>query len=379
MGSSVRSERFVFPLFEITEVTEATEKRLVGPEVSGEPASGRGPAPRFLQASFCAMAFAAALLAAGCGGGNHSASGEVHFEAHMQRQLVVAFSQANNAEPYRAAQNAFMTRLFAADKDVRLAISDAQQDNSKQVAQVETFIREKPDLLIVAPNERAALTAVMGQAMDAGIPVICLERDILQPNYRTYIHSDNVAIGRLAGQFIVDQLLKKYGKPKGNVVAMRGLLGVEGEINRDRGAKEILDRYPEIRIVADPVADWIQAKAKDRMTEVLRAQPHIDVVYGHNDPMAVGAYLSAKELGREQEIIFVGVDGLGGPAGGIQKVIDGVLAATIVYPLCVDKAVEIGRRMLHEPGFRPEKEYVIDSLMVTKENAAGMYRRFTVP
>ena len=257
-------------------------------------------------------------------------------------------------------------------------ISDAQQDNSKQVAQVETFIRQKPALLIVAPNERAALTAVMGQAMDAGIPVICLERDILQPNYTTYIHSDNVAIGRLAGQFIVDQLSKKYGKPKGNVVAMRGLLGVEGEINRDRGAKEIFDRYPEIHIVADPVADWIQAKAKDRMTEVLRAQPHIDVVYGHNDPMAVGAYLAAKELGREKEMIFVGVDGLGGPAGGIQKVMDGVLAATFVYPLCVDKAVEIGLRMLREPGFRPEKEYVLDSLMVTPENAAEMYQRFTV-
>ena len=112
---------------------------------------------------------------------------------------------------------------MAQQPDVKLVISDAQQDNSKQVAQVETFIRQKPDLLIVAPNERAALTAVMGQAMEAKIPVICLERDILQPNYTTYVHSDNVAIGRLAGQFIVDHLTKKYGKPKGNIVAMRGL------------------------------------------------------------------------------------------------------------------------------------------------------------
>src|SRR6185437_17144951 len=111
-----------------------------------------------------------------------------------------------------------------------MVISDAQQDNSKQIAQVETFIRQKPDLLIVAPNERAALTSVMGEAMQAGIPVICLERDILQPNYTSYVHSDNVAIGRKAGQFIVDSLTKKYGAPKGNVVAIRGLLGVEGEI-----------------------------------------------------------------------------------------------------------------------------------------------------
>src|SRR5690348_17170034 len=174
------------------------------------------------------------LLAAACGGGG-------------RKQYVVAFSQANNAEPYRAAQNALMTRLWGEHSDVSLVISDAQQDNSRQVAQVETFIRQKPDLLIVAPNERAALTAVMGQAMDAKIPVICLERDILQPNYTTYVHSDNVAIGRKAGQFIADYLTKKNGSPRGNVVAMRGLLGVEGEINRDRGAKEIFERNPGIK------------------------------------------------------------------------------------------------------------------------------------
>jgi ribose transport system substrate-binding protein len=312
---------------------------------------------------------AGALLLAGCGGTGNPG----------RKQLVVAFSQANNAEPYRAAQNAFLGKLWARQPDVKLVIADAQQDNSKQVAQVETFIRQKPDLLIVAPNERAALTAVMGQAMEAHIPVICLERDILQPNYTSYVHSDNVAIGRLAGQFMVDHLTKKYGKPKGNIVAMRGLLGVEGEINRDRGAKQVFDKYPEIKIVSDPVADWIQAKAKDRMTEVLRAQPKIDVVYGHNDPMAIGAYLAAKELGREKEMIFVGVDGLGGPAGGIRKVMDGILAATFVYPLCVDKAVEVANRILHEPGFQPEKDYVLESLMVTAENAAQMYEKYTIP
>jgi ribose transport system substrate-binding protein len=278
-----------------------------------------------------------------------------------RKEFFVAFSQCNNAEPYRAAQNALMTKLFAEAGGVKLVIADAQQDNSKQVAQVETFIRQKPDLLIVAPNERAALTAVM-----AHIPVICLERDILQPNYTTYVHSDNTAIGRLAGQFIVDYLTRKYGNAKGNVVQMRGLLGVEGEIKRDSGAKEILAKYPDIHIVAEPVADWIQAKAKDRMTEVLRAQPSIDVLYGHNDPMAVGAYLAAKELGREKEIAFIGVDGLDGEAGGVKKVEDGILAATFVYPLCVDKTVEIALKMLRDPSFKPEKDYDLPSKLVTR-------------
>ena len=307
----------------------------------------------------------AALLLAGCGEGK-------------PQQKLVAFSQANNAEPYRATQKALMEKLFAGTPDIKLVVSDAQQDNSKQIAQIETFIRQKPSVLIVAPNERAALTAVMGKAIEAGIPVICLERDILEPNYTTYIRMDNKAIGRLAGQLIVDQLTKKYGTPKGNVVMLRGLPGVEAEINRDGGAREVLNRYPQIHVVADPVADWIQAQAKDRITEVLRVQPQIDVVYGHNDPMAVGAYLAAKDLGREKEMIFIGVDGLGGPSGGIKKVVDGVLAATFVYPLGVKEAVEVAQKIIKDPSYKPEKEITLNSTMVTPQNAGDLYKKLTV-
>ena len=295
-----------------------------------------------------------------------------------KKQYFVAFSQCNNAEPYRAAQNALMTSLWAKYPDVKLAIADAGQDNNRQIAQIDTYIRQAPDLLIVAPNERAPLTAVMGRAVQAGIPVICLERDILQPNYTTFVGADNREIGRKAGQFIVDFLTKKYGKPQGNIVQIKGLLGVEGEILRNDGAHEILAQYPEVKIVHEAVADWIQAKAKDRMTEALRANPKIDVVYAHNDPMAIGAYLAAKDLGREKEMIFVGVDGLGGPNGGIKKVMDGILAATFVYPLCVDKAVEVGNQMLRDHTFKPDKTYTLHSTMVTPENATEAYKEFTV-
>ena len=76
-------------------------------------------------------------------------------------------------------------------------------------------------------------------------------------------------------------------------------------------------------------------------------------------------------------VAIVGVDALGGPSGGIQKVIDGVLAATFVYPLCVDKAVEIGSRILHEPGFKPEKVYTMNATMVTPENARELLKSTT--
>jgi ribose transport system substrate-binding protein len=226
----------------------------------------------------------------------------------------------------------------------------------------------------VAPNQRAPLTKVMGEAVAAGIPVICLERDIVEPNYTTYIRCDNYAIGKMAGQFMVEHLKKKYGAAKGNIVQLQGLLGVEAEMNRNNGAADVFKAYPEIKMVHTAVADWIQSKAKDRMTEALNANPQIDVVYGHNDPMAIGAYLAAKEKGREKEMIFVGVDGLGGETGGLKKVMDGVLAASFVYPLCVDKAVEIGDQILRNPAFKPEKEYVMASVAITADNAAALYK-----
>ena len=296
-------------------------------------------------ASLCSFTFM------GCGGG--SAPGEKTFK--------VFFSQCNNAEPYRAAQNAKLKSLFDAEPNVELVIMDGQADANKQISQIETAMRQKPDLLIVAPLEREPLSAVMGDAIKAGIKVICLERDIVEPNYTTYIRCDNDAIGQEAGQWMVDYLTKKNGSPKGNIVELQGSQGVEGAINRHGGAHKVLSQHPEIKIVHDAVANWFQPEAMDRMTEALNANPagSIDIVYGHNDPMAYGAYLAAKEKGREKEMVFVGVDGL--PNEGAKYVADGILGATFVYPLCVDKAHEIGMQMLTDPHFTPEKTYTMES------------------
>jgi ribose transport system substrate-binding protein len=307
------------------------------------------------------------IAGAGCRSNEHAGA----------KQYFVAFSQCNNAEPYRAAQNALMEKSFAVAGNVRLVIADAQQDNSKQIAQIEGFIRQKPDLLIVAPNERAPLTEVMGRAMAAGIPVICLERDITQPNYSTFVGADNLAIGKMAGQLIVEELTKRKGNPAGNVVELRGLLGVEAEMERYQGAHDVLKTYPNIHFVHEAVADWLQSNGRDRMLEILRAEPKIDVVYGHNDPMAIGAYLAAHDLNRHNQMIFIGIDGLGGPAGGVKKVMDGVLTATFYYPLCADKAAEVGLRMLQESGFKPDHQYILQPKLINTQNAAEMYKQLS--
>ncbi len=288
---------------------------------------------------------------------------------------LVIFSQANNAEPYRAAQNDSFKELWGAYPDVTFEITDAQQDNSRQISQIETAIIKQPNLLIVAPNERGPLSEIMGKAKNSGIPVICLERDIVDANnYTTWIMSDNYSIGKLAGEYMVELLIKKNGEPKGKIVDLRGLLGVEGEQKRFNGAWDVFKQYSGITQEAEAVAGWLQSDGRIRMTEILRAHPEIDIVYGHNDPMAVGGYLAAKDLGRENDMLFIGVDGLQGEAGGIKKVIDGVLSATFTYPLCTDKAVEIGNKIMRDSDFVPEKVYEVQSMMVTPENAAELYK-----
>ncbi len=145
--------------------------------------------------------------------------------------------------------------------------------------------------------------------------------------------------------------------------------GVEGAIQRHAGAHSVLTNHPNIRVIHDATANWFQPQAMDRMTEALNAHPSgIDVVYAHNDPMAYGAYLAAREKGREKDILFVGVDGL--PNEGAKYVQEGVLGVTFEYPLCVDKAVEIGLRILREPGFKPEKTYLMESRIIERAPAS---------
>ncbi len=203
----------------------------------------------------------------------------------------------------------------------------------------------------------------MGEAVAAGIPTICLERDIAEPNFTTFVSCDNVEIGRMAGQFIVDMLTTKNGAAKGTLVELTGMQGVQAATDRHNGAFEILQQHSGIAVVHQATGNWFQAEAMPRMEEALAANPKIEVVYAHNDPMAYGAYLAAKEKGRHEEIAFVGVDGLANE--GALYVQDGILAATFEYPLCADKAVKLTMRLLNESDFQPEKTYILQSKAIT--------------
>jgi ribose transport system substrate-binding protein len=283
-------------------------------------------------------------------------------------RYLVGFSQCNLGEPWRVAMNNAARDEARKYADMEVVYADAQQDNSKQVADVETFLRQKIDLLVISPNEAKPLTAVVARAYAQRIPVIILDRAIEGDTYTCFIGADNREIGRAAGEYAARIL-----GGKGDVVEIQGLPGSPPARDRSEGFREGISGSPGIRIIHNPVANWLREEALTQMEIALKVHPHIDLVYGHNDPMAVGAYLAAKAAGRGDEMKFIGIDGLPGPDGGIQEVIESRLAATFVYPNCGKEAVETAHKVL--TGERVPRRITLKTALITRENAEEYLRK----
>ena len=292
---------------------------------------------------------ALALTPIGCGKGKSA-------------KHLIGFSQCNLGEPWRVAMNAEVAARAKDFPDLEVAFADAQQDNAKQVADVENFLRQKIDLLMISPNEAKPLTPIVKKAFESGIPVIVLDRAIEGDTYTTFIGADNREIGKAAGEYVAKLL-----NGKGDIVEIKGLPGSPPAQDRSSGFREAIAPYPGIKIVHDPVANWLREEAMAQMESALAAHDHIDLVYAHNDPMAIGAYLAAKAKGRDGDMKFVGIDGLPGLDGGRQAVADGKLSATFVYPTGGREAVDVAERIFH--GEKVPHKIVLPTLMITKENA----------
>ncbi|MCI0515011.1 substrate-binding domain-containing protein [candidate division KSB1 bacterium] len=283
-------------------------------------------------------------------------------QAPSKVKWVIGFSQCNSAEPWREAMN---KALFAAAKnypELEVIIADAVQDNAKQVADVENFIVKEVDLLIISPNEAQPLTAVVEKAFNQGMPVVVLDRAIIGESYTCFIGADNVAIGKAAGEHVAQIL-----GGRGRIVEIWGLTGSTPAQERHDGFMAGLQSAPGIQIIYAQDGAWLQSRGKEIMENALQAYEKIDLVYAHNDPMAVGAYLAAKEARREQNIKFIGIDGLPGPEGGCQAVLDGQLAATFLYPNCGQEAIMYALKILR--GETVPRRVTLPTAKITVENA----------
>ena len=283
---------------------------------------------------------------------------------------VVGYSQSNNAEPYRAQLNVQLEHFIKQYKNLKLLpISDAHQDSGTQVSQVQQFIAQKVDVLIVSPNEPAPLTAPVQQACSANIKVVVLDRTVNTNCYSSFIGGDNILIGKKAGE-----LAAKLLPNGGNVVELQGILSDQPQIDRDTGFKEGIATNPKIKIIAHREAKWIKANATTITQQWLQQGLKIDVVYAENDPMALGAYLAASGAGKAKDIKFIGTDGLAIPDGGIRAVQLGQLAGTFIYPTGAEDAATAVEKLV--AGGTVEKKQVLGTTAVTLDNAASLYAQF---
>src|SRR5260221_10140448 len=252
------------------------------------------------------------------------------FQAKAQvKKYVFGFSQATIVEPWRVQFNEDMKKEAEKYPDVELIITDGQDKTEKQVADVESLIQQGVDVLLISPKESAGLTGVVLKAIDAKIPVIVLDRNVNTDKYTCFIGGDNVVIGQTAGAYAV-KALGGPGAAKGNIVELWGGMGTAPAQDRHKGFNEQVSKESGIKSLLQPIdCDWKQAKGYDTMTTALKQFDKIDLVYGHNDPIAYGAYLAAKDAGREKDIKFLGIDAL--PDEGDTWACKNQLTATFVY------------------------------------------------
>lgn len=292
-------------------------------------------------------------------------------EPAEEKKFLIGMSQCNLGEPWRVAMNNQIAAAAEAYPEFEVVFADAAQDNAKQVADVENFITQQVDLLIISPNEAAPLTDVVAKAYDAGIPVIVLDRKVEGDKYTQFIGGDNVMIGKKAGEYVANYL----GEEGGTIVEIRGLDGSTPAQERHDGFVEGLGSNPNIEIVYSQSSDWLRDKAMTVMEAALQAVDKIDVVYGHNDPSAIAAYYAADNAGRADEMIYIGIDGLPDPDGGIQDVIAGRQTVTYVYPTGGAEAIASAYQILVE-GKEVEKTITLDTIEITAENAEEMLAKF---
>jgi len=274
---------------------------------------------------------------------------------------VIGVSQCSD-DAWRRSMNSEMQREASFYPGIEIRIKTAHDSNQKQIRDIERFIADKVDLIIVSPNEAIPLTPVIEKAMLEGIPVVLVDRKISSGKYTAFVGADNFQIGKEVGVYAANLL-----NGKGNVVEIRGLNGSTPALERHNGFMSIIGKYPGIQVVYQNDGGWLRKQAKVRMTEVLLKKIPIDLVFAHNDEMATGAHEALTVSSGIKKPILLGIDALPGTEGGIQKVINGILDATFIYPTGGERAIQTAVHILNNETF--ERDNILYTAVVDRTNA----------
>lgn len=243
---------------------------------------------------------------------------------------------------------------------VKLASSN--DDNVLQNKQVNQFIDEGVDLLIVSPNQLSAISKSVERAYDKGIPVILYDRKTNSDKYTAFIGCDNYTIGKSMGTFIAQQL-----QGKGRIVEISGLEGSSPALERHRGFMDAIKPYPGLQVVASEDGNWKEEGGIQAMKRILKQTQDFDYVFAHNDCLAWGAYVAARQMRVKRNYKYTGVDGMATEGGGLELVRDGIFEASYLYPTKGDEVIALAMKILkHQPY---ERDNYLSTSIITQANA----------
>src|SRR5690606_1868356 len=297
-----------------------------------------------------------ALLVVGLIAGCSSQSGLEQQEEKQDDSVTIGFSISTLNNPF------FVTLKEGAEKEAKeagaeLIVVDAQDDSAKQLSDVEDLIQKKVDILLINPTDSHAVSSAVESANQAGIPVITVDREAEGGETVAHIASDNVSGGKMAGEYILEQL-----GGKGNNVELEGIPGTSAARDRGKGFHEAVDGKPGANVVASQPADVNRATGLHVRENILQSQKDIQSISAHNDEMALGALEAIKA--DKKEILVVGFDAIEDAVKAVEK---GDMAATIAQ-----KPEEMGRiaaevAVKAAKGEKVEKFYPVELELITKK------------
>ncbi len=277
-------------------------------------------------------------------------------------KIKVGFSQAMTTDDWRKQMNISIKVEASLRPEVDLTIKDADNNVQNQIEDIEKFIADKVDVIIVSPIQSKPLTAVVEKSIKAGIPVLVVDRKIDGENYSAYLGADNIEIGRIAARYIISN-----SKGSGKIIEITGASGSSPAYERSLGFNQIIAKNNRFEINGTIHGDWEKESVKVPLKTILEQNSDIEYIFAHNDRMALSAWETAKTLGLEKKIKFLGVDGLNTVNGGIELVKSDVLDGTILYPTGGNEALKLALKMYNKEPI--SKNNILNTIVIDQNNA----------
>lgn len=282
--------------------------------------------------------------------------------AQQPRKYVIGVSQCSE-DIWRDKLNDELKMGEYLNDSLIVKLASSNDDNVLQNKQINQFVDEGVDLLIVSPNQLSAISKAVERAYDKGIPVILYDRKTNSDKYTAFIGCDNYTIGKSMGTFIAQQL---YGK--GRIVEIRGLEGSSPALERHRGFMDAIKPYSGLQVVASEGGNWKEEGGIQAMKRILKQTQNFDYVFAHNDRLAWGAYVAARQMRVKRNYKYTGVDGMATEGGGLELVRDGIFEASYLYPTKGDEVIALAMKILkHQPY---ERDNYLSTSIITQANAA---------